>query len=192
MKKIYLLLGLVSTQCYSQDFVKNTQAQSTFQINYNNEEPPEATTVLLKRNGVYVPAYRNNIPSAVLADFTRKFEKADAVAWKVDDNEVNGNFKMEEQKISVTYKKNGQLISTRKIYDGKSLNNALQYYIQSDLKKGFAINLVTEYTSDGTTLYEINLQNQKQINIIRLSKNKDGAIELTERLSYFKVDPDHL
>jgi hypothetical protein len=193
MKKICLLLGLVSAQCYSQDFVKTTQAHSSYQVNLNdNDNSPDATTVLLKRNGVYVPAYRNNIPSAVLSDFTRKFENADAVSWKVDDNEVNGSFRLNNEKISVTYKKNGHLVSSRKTYDADKMNSALLYYVQSDIKKGFKINMVTEFTSDQTTLYEINLQNQKQINIVRLSKNKDGAIEVTERLSYFKSDPEKL
>jgi len=179
MKKIYLLLGLVSYQSFSQDSQKSTQVYNEIALTATIKKTPDnermQSKVWLKKNGVFVKAYLNNIPSAVMADFIKRYTKVQYVNWKVDDDQVNGYFDYNNEKVAVTYKKNGYLLSTRKTYDSVNLSKSLRIYIQAELNKGFQINTITEVISGEVTLYEINLVDQQQICIVRLSKNKGGA-----------------
>ncbi len=189
MKKIYLLLGLISSQSFSQDFAKSntnyTGINLTTQKNAIVESVP--TTVLMKKNGEYVKAYLNNIPSSVMADFAKRYDEIDGVTWKIDDNDITGYFNNNGQKTVVSYKKNGQLVSTRKTHDGSALSKSIRSFIQSDINKGFTINMVTEVVGELVTLYEVNLVDQQQIHIVRISRNKDAEPEVTERISYTKI-----
>ncbi len=189
MKKIFLLLGIISYQTsYCQDMAKTTVSFTNINAT-NDKENDEISpnTILIKRNGQFIKTYLNNMPSAVMADFVKKFGDVDGVTWKIDDNDVNGYFSNNGQKIVVNYKKNGHLVSTRKTYAGNILPKNIRQYVQSELNKGYSINLVTEVVGELVTLYEVNLVNQNNISIVRLSRNKDAEPEVTERIFYTKV-----
>ena len=196
MKKIYLLLGLVSGQALPQDSRKQTAGYNeiTFSATASTELLAERmqSTVLLKKNGEYVLAYINNIPSAVMADFIKRYEWVENISWKVDDSEVSGYFFSNSEKIIVRYKKNGHLISTRKTYDSTKLARSVNTFLHGEINKGFSIQFVTEVIDDQTTLYEINMVNQLQICVIRLSKAKNGELELTEKIFYNKVPEEKI
>ncbi len=194
MKKIYLLLGLVSYQTFSQDSRKSIPGRNeiTFTAAVDIVLPNDRlqSKVFLKKNGIYVQAYINNIPSAVMGDFIKKYEEVKTVSWKVDDNEVTGYFYSNNEKTVVTYKKNGHLVSTRKTYDSTRLTRSVKAFLQAEINKGFSTNLITEVVDDQMTLYEVNMVNQSQICVVRLSKTKNGELEVTEKVFYNKVSAE--
>src|ERR1700741_5083822 len=99
MKKIYFLLGLISYQGYSQDFANNTTTYDRTNISSEKKSIDIQPTVLLNKNGSYVKAYLNNLPSAIMADFVKSYEDAEDVTWKIDDNDVTGYFTYKGQKV---------------------------------------------------------------------------------------------
>ncbi len=194
MKKIYFLLVLVSCRSFSQDAQISTTAYTTAGFVTTDKIIPEETStvnVLLKKNGAYIRGYRNNIPSAILSDFTRKYESAENANWKVDDHEVTCIFNFNGQKIIVAYKKNGYLLSTRKTYDSSKLHKTIKPFIRSEMDKGYRISLVTEVVSDAVTLYEISLTGQSKICIVRVSRNKDGEPVLDEKIFYINAENEN-
>ena len=195
MKKIYLLLVLVSYKSFSQDY-QNSTTYTRLNLTITAEKTvPEETApdkVLLKKNGVYIKAYRNNIPSAVLSDFTKKYEGAENVTWKVDEKEVTSCFTFKDQKIICTYKQNGHLLTTRKTYDSTKLTRRIKHFIQDELGKGYHINNITEVINEGLTQYEISLVNQFKICVVRISENKDAEPLLDEKTFYTKAEADKI
>lgn len=163
MKKILFILALLTfKENYSQVF------RNVVVIRHDDSRVDAG----IKKNKTFSAVYANNISAIIIRDFMKKFENAKDVRWFVDDRKVKACFTNDKEYITVLYKTNGYLISTRKNFDGSRLNPGVAAFLNQELGTDFNVNLVTEITRGSDTVFEINLQNEKQICIVQLCKNK--------------------
>ncbi|HUR65758.1 MAG TPA: hypothetical protein VMZ03_05365 [Chitinophagaceae bacterium] len=183
MKRIFILMGLVCSYFFSQ--AQLSTAATFTETNFTDDRVPGK--IMFKKNGQYVKAYLNNVPSAVLADFTKRYEDPSIVSWVIDESDITGYFNLDKESVIVSYKKDGYLVSIRKTYDSTKLVKQVRDFLHDELKKGYLINLVTEIIINDGTLYEVTLLKQQQVFVITLSKKRNGDILVSDRLYYTQV-----
>ena len=168
MKKILLPMFFLATiEAYSQ------VASNDLVIGNNNKY----FDVRINKNNAF-PGLINNVSTNVIRSFIDMFGCATAVNLFVNEQEATAYFNCDNVAVTVRYKRDGNLISTRKVYDGSKLQPLVADFLSREIKKGFVINLVTELIMGDNTIYEISLQDLSQWCFIQVYKNNENG-ELT-------------
>ena len=169
MKKVFLIIILLcSFQSYS---------QLSFNRIYEKSGKKELTGELGTKTS-YVKTYSNNLPVAVIADFFEKYPGVQDVAWFINEKNVTGYFQYKGQDITVSYKKDGFLLSTRKVYDRTRLSARISQYLEDEVGREYEVHMITELVKDDYTIYEVSLLSLQKLCIIQVCRNHDD-----ERLS---------
>lgn len=185
MKIVMVIPVLFALQVYSQEFKKEFKLSSRkTELNTDNL----VFDVSVNNKGKYSAAYTNNIPATIVRDFMGRYLGVSGARWYVDEKEVTAYFEFQLQSITLIYKKDGYLLSTRKIYDSSSLDPAVHTFLANEYLKGFVINLVTEVTREENKFYDISLFSQGKLQMIRLSQRKSDGILADGKIVYDKVD----
>ena len=114
----------------------------------------------------------------VLKTFEQTFTNAEGVKWEEFENHYSVSFMHSGVQSKVTYKKNGEMLSSISYYAPKML----PLYLQNKLKKDYpGMNLygVTEVMHDDTVTYFVKLENEK--NWITVKMDPTGSNEVFKK-----------
>lgn len=183
MKKLFPLVLFVSFHSWSQELSRPGKENEKTGKDY----PGITSDITVRTSEGNNAGYANNIPSAVWNSFLEQFEDAASVSWYVDSRDVTASFRLDNEDLIVTYRKDGILVCIRRVYEGKQLNRQIKNLLQSEIKKGFRISYVTEVQHELQTSYEVSLQNQKDWLMIQVTQDAvAGRPEVLSRKSFRK------
>ena len=166
MKKILLPMFFLATmEAYSQ------VASNDLVIGNNNKY----FDVKIKKNNVF-PGLINNVSTNVIRSFIDMFGCATEVNLFVNEQEATAYFICDNEAVTVRYKRDGNLISTRKVYEGSKLQPLIADFLSREIEKHFVINLVTELTMGDNTIYEISLQDQSHWCVLQIFRNDETGV----------------
>lgn len=137
--------------------------------------------VKVLQGDMMISGFKNNISANVYRTFYEMFENTEIVSWRVDAKEVTAFFKRDSESVIARFKKNGYLISIRKVYGIARLDSLVKDFIYREVDKDFSINLVTESTNENHTVYEISLFEKNRFYIIQVDKKQDGTLSLISK-----------
>src|SRR5687768_1518068 len=111
MKQVFTLLLLVSIQCYSQEYVKQTA--------FSAEKPLDETfDVTAKSNDNYTPGKIKDVPSPAIKHFKSNFPGATDVTVLLDGKISTLSFAHDGKTVIIKYKEDGTPVFIRKTYSG--------------------------------------------------------------------------
>jgi hypothetical protein len=114
----------------------------------------------------------------VLKTFEQTFSNAEGVKWEEYESHYSVSFKHSGVQTKVTYKKNGEMLTSISYYAPKML----PLYLQNKLKKDYpGMNLygVTEVMHDDTVTYFVKLENEK--NWVTVKVDPTGSNEVVNK-----------
>jgi len=178
MKRILWLIALFIFKGATAQVILHTSADSPEEIEYG--------TVVLKENDSLIEAYINNVNPNAVRYLVNNYEDAENIQWIIDESSITAEFNQGDKKILLTYDKRGVLLSTRKTYPEKSLDPLIAKYAKKTAGKTYSINLVTEIIKSDQTTYEISLENQSNLCIVRIRENKLKGFEKPKLVNVIK------
>ena len=179
MKLILTLLLLASVSAYSQ----TSNSQFFVPVTAEAEEDYTPYEVVIKKNNSYTPGYLNNIPAAILSEFTNDYEGAKNVSWFVDDMNTTVYFAYNDEINVVKYQQDGLVLLKRKTYAANKITPVLSNFLQEEAK-GYEIRYVNESIRDHAHHYEINLVKDQQWLVLKIDESKAGQFVVTGRKSF--------
>jgi hypothetical protein len=144
--------------------------------------------VVIKKNNTYSQGYLNNIPAAVLAEFTKSYEGAKNVSWFVDEKATTVYFAHNDEISIVKYKQDGLVLLKRKTYSPLKIKPSLSTFIKEQMNNGdYEIRYVNESEKENIHHFEINLLLNQQWHILKILEDAKGQFEITGRVSFDKT-----
>lgn len=119
------------------------------------------------------------ISEKVIKAFNETFTEAKNVSWQELDNSCQADFKVSEMRVKATYDNEGNLLSTTKYYDEKSLPSNILAKLKSKYA-GKQITGVTEVVTDSDIAYHIVMKDEK--NWYWVESTPYGTLTLTQKL----------
>src|SRR5688500_8723528 len=181
MKSILTLLLFASVSAYSQ----TSDNKYIVHLNSDQEEDYVPTEVVIKKNNTYTAGFLNNVPGAVLSEFSKKYEGAKNVSWFVEEKTVTVYFVHDDAVSIVKYLQDGLELLKRKSYSANKLKPALATFIKEQTKD-YDIRYVNESEKENAHHYEINLVKDQQWLILKINEDKYGQFLVTGRVSFDK------
>src|SRR5687767_7479617 len=134
MKALFLFaLLFITTKNFSQIRLGSVYVKT--ERNFSEEKTNTRST--------YVKAFANNIPTAVINDFSARYPGVEKISWYVNDKDVSGYFNNNDQQVTISYKKDGLFLYERKTYDGSKLNQLARDFLERETGFSFVISQVT-------------------------------------------------
>lgn len=154
MKKSILIVAFALTTTIS--IFTGAQAQTSAPV--SNMLNLTSNTMLTRS----VLTEESSVHARVLKAFNRNFKTAAPVQWSTDDQYYLAYFVKDGIQNRVTYRKNGQMIQSMKTYGAKHLNNETKSQVE-EAYDGYDITSVTEITSQGETVYFVNIESRRKL-----------------------------
>jgi hypothetical protein len=165
MKYLYLMFAFATFQCYAQDDSKEINAAEERLVTGNDKQ----FEVFIKKNNTYAPGYLNNIPAAVLSGLTTGYPQATNVSCFVDEKFSTLYFQSKQQTVIVKYTNDGATVWLRKTYSADQLDPRITAFLKDQISAAYQIKYITETSRDEIHHFEINLANEKQWMMVKLS-----------------------
>src|SRR5678815_968999 len=135
MKKIIFLLILFSG--------KHALAQENQSISYVNPSHRHGI-VTWQQDETNITGFINNVNPRAARNLLKTYNNANNILWKIDDQEITAYFTKGDVQVKVRYDKDGNRISTKKVYSENKLDHYISFIAKKGLGKDFSIFLVTE------------------------------------------------
>lgn len=180
--KLVLTLFIIATLSASAQTNVN---QYIVPLNNIETEVEDRYEVIIKKNNTYTPGYLNNIPAAVLSEFTKNYEGATNVSWFVDEKTSTVYFAHNDEISTVKYQQDGLVLLKRKTYGPNKVKPSLGKYIQEQAV-GYDIRYVNESERENAHHYEINLVKNGKWQVLKLNEDNAGQFLVTGRVSFDK------
>ena len=178
MKNVCPLALLICVHSYCQDLNRNIKEPS--------QSPTSQFDVSVRTPEGIAAAYVNNIPTAVMSSFLEDYDNSTDVSWVVDTRDVTAFFHKDDEDITLTYRNDGTLLCTRRVYEGKLLSRNIRNIVLEEAKKGFTLSYVTEVERGGKVSYEVSLQNETQWLVVRVVQEQGSQPVLISRKDFRK------
>jgi uncharacterized protein YkuJ len=177
MKKLFTIIALFAGL--------NIWSQTSHTLPVNNKPDDFGVYVQLKDNS-FSPGFKNDVNTNALRHFVETFEGAENISWHVSDDKTEATFTMGNTKMSSYYDKHGDHICTIKYYTEKELDSSLAKFVKKEAGKDYSIYLVTEFIEEGSSLFDISLQNDKYWLKIKFLITPDKSLEKLENRTFRK------
>lgn len=179
MKQVYALLLLVSLQSFGQDYARSITLISE---KTSGERSSMEYEVMLKNAGGYVPGNINNIPTPVLTTFTNDYENAVNVSWFLNEKQSTVYFNWNNELVIIKYKKDGSSFFTRKTYTVEKLDRPFNDLLKREIGTRHDVNYITEFFREDSHNYEVNMSNDKEWLMLKLTRDKvTGSLAILEK-----------
>lgn len=179
MRKIIFLLFLLAG--------KQALAQENQSISYVNASHKQLGMVTWQQDERNLTGFINNVNPRAARNLFKTYSNADNILWKIDDQEITAYFSKDDMQMKVRYDKDGNQISTKKVYSENKLDHYISFIAKKGLDKDFSIFLVTEINMGDKKFYEVTLQNKSHWCVVRIVENKEEDFERSENEIFAKA-----
>jgi hypothetical protein len=177
MKKIIFLLILFSG--------KHALAQENQSISYANPSHRHGI-VTWQQDETNITGFINNVNPRAARNLLKTYNNANNILWKIDDQEITAYFTKGDVHVKVRYDKDGNRISTKKVYSENKLDRYISFIAKKGLGKDFSIFLVTEINIGDNKIYEITLQNKSNWCVVKILENREVLDKICENEIFIK------
>jgi hypothetical protein len=119
-----------------------------------------------------------------MTSFNGNYPNSMNISWFIDDKATTIYFTHDDRIMIVKYKNDGNVLLTKKTYPALKLADDVARFINSEIPAGFITRYVSEAESGNVHQYEVNIARDKQWQIIKISQDKEGKLQVISRKSF--------